>query len=310
MKLTKGNGITLSVENLNIKLDSKFVEGDISFISHAHFDHLINRNTMRHILCSNETRDIIKCRCGLELNNIQELSIGNTKFTLKNSGHILGSSSLVVENDESKLIYTGDFCIKNRGPIKGYQHEKCDILVIETTYGIPEYFIFNIEETISEARDWIEDNLKCGKSVILLGYSLGKAQILLHYFGNFNCNYYAHNSILRINEIYEKYGIKVRSCLPYQGELKGQFILVFPPSSPEIKKIREKYDAKVAIFSGWGNSKIADESFQISDHCDFVDLLKTVKESHAKKIYTIHGFSREFANYLRERGYDAENLDF
>ncbi len=45
----------------------------------------------------------------------------------------------------------------------------------------------------------------------------------------------------------------------------------------------------------------------LSDHADFQDLLRTVKESGAERIITMHG-EPKFAAILREMGYNAEHL--
>ena len=65
-------------------------------------------------------------------------------------------------------------------------------------------------------------------------------------------------------------------------------------------------------FSGWAMDKRyrtlmgLDHAVAMSDHCDYAELLEFVKASGAKKIYTFHGFSNDFADSLRKLGFDAE----
>ena len=56
-------------------------------------------------------------------------------------------------------------------------------------------------------------------------------------------------------------------------------------------------------------SRMTDHSFPISDHCDFGELVQAVRRSGAERVYTVHGFTGEFAASLREmEGIDARPL--
>ncbi|MEK7780462.1 MAG: MBL fold metallo-hydrolase RNA specificity domain-containing protein [Verrucomicrobiota bacterium] len=43
----------------------------------------------------------------------------------------------------------------------------------------------------------------------------------------------------------------------------------------------------------------------MSDHADYDGLLELVKRVQPKKVFTVHGFTREFAQTLRAQGVDA-----
>jgi putative mRNA 3-end processing factor len=81
---------------------------------------------------------------------------------------------------------------------------------------------------------------------------------------------------------------------------------------PRIFHYREKYGAITIGFSGWGINKNyrymmnLDYAIPFSDHCDHNELLEVVKKCNPSKIYTVHGFDKEFANNLVNMGYDAE----
>ena len=48
-----------------------------------------------------------------------------------------------------------------------------------------------------------------------------------------------------------------------------------------------------------------DAAFPLSDHADHDGLLELVKQVQPKKVFTVHGFTREFAQTLRAQGVDA-----
>ena len=69
-------------------------------------------------------------------------------------------------------------------------------------------------------------------------------------------------------------------------------------------KIKKKSSA---FASGWTllNRFRKEHGFVMSDHADWNELLQAIKETGAEKVYTMHGYTEQFATYLREMGYDA-----
>jgi putative mRNA 3-end processing factor len=49
-----------------------------------------------------------------------------------------------------------------------------------------------------------------------------------------------------------------------------------------------------------------DRGFIFSDHSDWGGLVETIAASGAEKIILTHGYAREMARWLQERGYDAD----
>jgi Cft2 family RNA processing exonuclease len=48
-----------------------------------------------------------------------------------------------------------------------------------------------------------------------------------------------------------------------------------------------------------------EHALPLSDHADFDELLELIERVQPKKIYSHHGY-REFADFLRGKGFDAE----
>jgi putative mRNA 3-end processing factor len=88
--------------------------------------------------------------------------------------------------------------------------------------------------------------------------------------------------------------------------------LIHSSSLGYIRYIKEKYRAVTIGFSGWAldnNYRYMmglDYAMPLSDHCDYEELVEIVKSSGASKIYTFHGFSKEFARSLKRLGFDAQ----
>ena len=158
-----------------------------------------------------------------------------------------------------------------------------------------------------------------GIPVILMGYSLGKAQVLTSLFGAWK-PLIVHDEIFKFNQMYKQFGVSLEDSTSLSDAIelglldKGPWIMIHPLTNgkhPKISHYREKYGAITIGFSGWAinrnyrNMMNLDYVIPFSDHCDHIELLEVVKQCNPRKIYTFHGFQEEFANYLVKLGYDA-----
>ncbi len=294
MRVIHGQGLSLDFNSLNIGLDSQSSNSDLIFISHAHTDHLISK-TKTPVLTSRLTADLMTLRTKHEHYFIHDF----LDIKMIDSGHVLGGKALIVKGD-TKLLYTGDFTTYDRFFLKGLKPVKCDDLIIETTYGLPEYDLPKPADTINRARDVITDDLANGHSVVLLGYALGKSQIISKLVENFN-DVYSSKDVSDISSVCKNHGFDV----PVFGELpkdKNNFIYLTTN-----KKRLDTHKSRVYSFTGWGAKGVTD-CFPLSDHAGFKELLWFVKNCKPERVYTHHGFSEEFASLLRVEGINAKAL--
>ncbi|MEM2966801.1 MAG: MBL fold metallo-hydrolase RNA specificity domain-containing protein, partial [Candidatus Nitrosocaldaceae archaeon] len=78
-----------------------------------------------------------------------------------------------------------------------------------------------------------------------------------------------------------------------------------------IAEMKSRYSAVTIAFTGWSLSNrysYYDYTLPLSDHCDFNELLKIVRECNPRKIYTFHGYSSELSSHLNRLGYTSEPL--
>ena len=199
------NGIVFSENGSIIHLDPKHgTNNGISFVSHAHMDHLHNQNGGL-VLTTRQTSEIAKLR-GYYIDNFVE---EYKNFSMVDSGHILGARGLLFGDG---IFYTGDICTRQRGFLAGARVPKCKTLITECTFGLPEFVFPGIEETIKKVNGIISEVYAKGKPVILLGYELGKAQILSYLFSHWDPLYY-HDSIKKINDLHRSFGIDLKDAI-------------------------------------------------------------------------------------------------
>ncbi len=291
--------------------DSRKAVGDINIVSHAHFDHLHRGET--EVVCSAETAGIGSVRSGKEI----EFSEDHNSVELLPSGHIIGSRAALIEDDKS-ILYTGDVSTRDRFYLEGFEPVNADILVVETTYGVPAYSFPSQEEIIDEITGWVQDN---EKPLLLFGYSLGKAQKIQHHVQEATDRpLLAHGSVIEMNHAVEKSTDLEFRAKPYEGNkdlFKEEGILVAPPGSRKaewVKRLENKKEVLTAGFSGWAvNNSMGysryDRAFPLSDHCGFDELVELVEKVDPERVYTHHGFDEAFASYLRkELGIHARAL--
>lgn len=307
------NGIVCTIDGKTVNLDPKFAAQDcVNFVSHAHSDHLPNHNEGL-ILATKETKEIATLRGHALNNHVESLD----DFALYDSGHILGARGVLFHD----IFYTGDICTRDRGFLKGAIIPKCHTIIMECTFGKPEFVFPKIDDTIKRVNEIISELYHKGKPILLMGYQLGKAQTISNLFGHWEPLYY-HDSVKQMNDLHIRLGTPLKDGMGHtEAESKGllekkPWVMVCPMMSennPFVKQMKSKYDAITVGFTGWAKSSVPfarknDYSIPLSDHCDYPELVDLVKKSGAQKIYTVHGFVDEFASDLVKMGYDAQAL--
>lgn len=286
------------------------------FVSHAHSDHVAAlRSTGKNILASDETLALAGCS-----GSVSPLKLDGINVKLLNSGHILGSRQLRAELDGESFVYTGDFKLQDSLTTRGAEVEKCDALLIESTYGSPEMTFPERDFVYSCMARWVRSNLERGAIVMLGGYSIGKAQELVKLANQYlGISPVVESNIERACAVYEKFGVKLERIPVRTDEaeeiMRHEFLSIVTPTSANrsfCSKLEEVYNRKVvcAVASGWAlrYAYSADRAFPLSDHADFNQLLEYVERSSPKKIYCTHGETVRFASELRRRGYDAKTI--
>lgn len=304
-------GIVCSVGSHELYLDpSSNVRGRDAFVSHAHSDHLPPSGTA--VISSTQTRTLAQLR---------DVSLGHIDagdLSLIDANHILGSRGLLIDD----VFYTGDICTRNRAFMRKAPIPKCKTLITECTFGLPEFSFPILSDVINKTSEIIAKTFAHGRPVILMGYEIGKAQILTHLFSKWD-PMYVHDSIKIINDAYRKMGVNLRDLPSYtEAESKhlldnGPWVMIAPKMNSKNKllsELKSKYGAVTVGFSGWVGSahpaarSSADYMIKMSDHCDFDELVNMVLSSGAKTVYTTHGFVDEFSAHLKSIGVNAQSL--
>lgn len=293
-----------------------------AFVSHAHGDHA-GSGPVGELYASRETAEIVRARFGVEVSRPLEWDapaeietpLGVASITVAPAGHTLGAAQLVADTPEGRLVYSGDY---QSGP--GLTHAagapiRCDVLVIESTFGLPIFRFPPREEVRARIVDWCDARLRAGESPVVLAYALGKGQELARALCDARIPVMAHGAIHKMAMVYERLGAPIPGLRPYDRADADPAVLLVPPRARTQPIVKKRKKAAIVYVSGWALVDAARERFDadavfpLSDHADFDDLLEAVGASGAAKVYVTHGFAGPLASILRERGVDAAAID-
>lgn len=302
-------------EKANVYLDP-WKPVDHAIISHGHADH--SRYGHKKYITHHRNVPIIQHRLG-EINVTGKewgeiFTVNNVKFSLHPAGHIIGSSQIRVEHKDEVWVFTGDYKTENDGISTPYEPIKCDTFITECTFGLPAFKWTPQEEVLENINKWWAENRAEGKTSILFGYSLGKAQRLLKYLDTDIGEIYTHGAIENMTEVLRPLVDFPKTTLITRDTKKEQLlgnIVLAPPSAHGSTWIRKMVPYVTASASGWMTFRGArrrraiDKGFVLSDHCDWPGLLESIEATGAEKIICTHGYTDIFSKYLREQGYDA-----
>jgi Cft2 family RNA processing exonuclease len=314
-----GNGVSYGSTKEKILFDSprKARKGTV-FISHAHSDHL--RNHQAETVMTPATARIAdwKKQKPTQLDYGKAFNVGEFEVTAFPAGHVVGSAQFQV-CDGQTMVYTGDFKTQDTALMPGAEPIPCDELVIETTFGRPEFSFPQREEVYEQIKSWTSKKIARGQIVLLGGYAVGKAQELT-LIANEYCGVtpLVHPKVKKVNDACVESGAKLGEYISLESEQgkeasRDAFVAVIPPhlfSTALLKTLESQAGRRVSacIATGWAQTLSWIKAFPMSDHADYSQLLEYVKQAQPKRVHTVHGYASEFARSLRRLGFDAQPL--
>ena len=303
----------IHIKGSDLWLDAK-KKTDFCFISHAHADHAVKHDA---ILSTRETARFFAHRYGqakfhtLEYNSVNR--IRGAKIQLFPSGHILGGAQILVEIGGVRIVYTGDFKLRKSWTAKKAEVKRCDVLIMESTFGRPQYLFPGPKEIQARMVRFVEEARANREQPVFLAYSLGKAQEAMTILSHWGYKLSVHSSIYDICKIYEEFGVRFGDYrLLDEGHFQDR-VLIIPPQAKRSSVLQSIRRRKTAMLTGWAvdpgplKHLAGCPCIPLSDHADFSELLEYVEKAKPQKVYTVHGFS-DLVEFLIQKGYDAELL--
>lgn len=290
------------------------------FVSHAHSDHT---GYHREVILSEATALLMQARLGgerlehrLAFHHQREFTEAEVPYslTLLPAGHIFGSAMSLIEAEGGSLLYTGDFKLRRGLSAEPCEPRTADTLIMETTYGQPKYEFPPAAEVMQGIVRFCQEAVDNDETPVLFGYSLGKSQEILSGLTSAGLPIMLHPQVHKLTKIYEQLGHVFPAYEKLDTATARGKVLVCPPNANRSALLRQVGAIRTAVLTGWAidpgcrYQSQCDAAFPLSDHADFPDLIEFVKRVAPRRIYTLHGFAADFAQTLRDLGFDAQAL--
>jgi putative mRNA 3-end processing factor len=313
MRIEYGDGLQIETGGERFVADANDPQDGVALVSHAHGDHLY-RDPPAEAVWSALTRALADVR---RSDTALPDRVDHPAVELFDAGHVPGSRAALIRGDRD-ILYTGDVCTRDRLYLDGFDPIAADVLVVESTYGSPEYEFPQIAETRAAFVDWID---RLGDyPVICFGYALGRAQeiewlladtdreriLVSDAIADLDGVIEDHVDVTFPGERYEDVtDVGAGDALVLPARLRGSWV----------DDLIETTGAATAGLSGWALddgfrfARDLDAGFVVSDHCDFPELVDLVRSVDPEEVYTLHGSADALADHLtREFGYQATAL--
>lgn len=260
-------------------------QGDFSFVSHAHGDHLAGARRRSDLIASEET---------LALAGLNATAHLPPPVKLYPAGHMLGARQIAVENDGERVVYTGDLSMHSTPITRSAAIIECDRLILDATYADPRYRFPSYEKTVDDLVKWVKANDSA--NIIIGAYDMGKAQELIDILNRY-CNLapVVNEKTDQICHIYGKFGVKLDRIVVDGAEaeeaLSRRFVAIVSMRHAKryfARRLEDAYGRRTlsAVATGWAlNYRFnVDRGFPLSDHADFDALQAYIAQSGAKKV--------------------------
>jgi putative mRNA 3-end processing factor len=321
--------LTLRPEGLWCEAGGFFVDPwrpvGTALVTHAHADHARPGN--RRVIAAEPCVPLLRTRLGAQqlLEGVAygvRFMLGDVAVSFHPAGHVLGSAQIRVDDGHAVWVVSGDYKRAHDPTCAPLEVVPCDVFVTESTFGLPVYRWRTGAEVAAEVLAWWDACRAQGRNAVLFAYALGKAQRLLtELSGLTERPVRVHSAIASLSEVYVASGVRMPPALPLFDAPDGRIppdegaLALVPPSvhgSPMMRRFGE--DARTGFASGWMQVRGArrrrgvDRGFVLSDHADWDALVRTCRETGARRVLVTHGNASVLARHLCDLGLDAAPL--
>ncbi len=294
---------------------------DTALITHAHSDHA--RAGSAQYFTANSNVALLRKRLG---DQIALQGVGHGEIIRRNgvdvsfhpAGHILGSSQIRIQGAHGTWVVSGDYKRDPDPTCAAFEVLPCDTFISEATFALPIYRWRAPPAIAADIFHWWQANRAAGIASVLFCYALGKAQRVLAELRAFTTDIvYVHGAIDALLPIYREQNVAMLPTATVGEARRGDFheaLILAPPGASGSPWLRRFEPCSTGFCSGWmrvrgqRRRRGYDRGFVLSDHADWPGLLRTVRETGARRVLMTHGYSDALVRYLREQGVDAAAL--
>lgn len=277
---------------------------DRAVITHGHSDHA--RRGMRAYLSHRHTEPILRHRLGEHIRT-QSVDYGEVidmhgvRVSLHPAGHVVGSAQVRIEHRGEVWVVSGDYKRQSDPLAEDFEPVPCHTFITESTFGLPIYRWPSVDAVSDALHAWWRSNADAGIVSIVHAYPLGKAQRVLLMLDPDIGPVCTNDAVAATNAVLRGAGHTLPPTRPFDGD--GRSLIITSGGVEDAVRTRPHRTAGV---SGWNIARAG--GFVMSDHVDWPGLMRTIRDTGAERILVTHGFTSQVVRYLREQGWQADEL--
>jgi putative mRNA 3-end processing factor len=294
-----------------------------ALVTHGHSDHA--RAGHGAVMATAETLAIMAVRYGDDFTTAQQsvafgetVKINDVAISFHPAGHVLGSAQILFEWQGYRAVVSGDYKRLPDRTAGTFEPVRCNLFVTEATFGLPVFRHPPTEHEVAKLLDSV--SLFPERAHLVGAYPLGKAQRLMALMrdAGYDRPIYVHGALVRLTELYKAHGIALGDIRPVQLDDRkslGGAIVICPPSALQDLWSRKFPDPVTAFASGWmrvrarAKQKGVELPLVVSDHADWDDLGRTIRETGAEDIWVTHGAEEALVRWCELEGIRARPLN-
>ena len=281
--------------------------GDLSFLSaasttfHPKVPQVIaTEETIKILEAFRKKPNALKCQYN------RPFSIGRLRIELLPSGSVLGGASLFVETDQGKLLYAPQLQPHRIPTVRAMQLKKAQVLVLGAAHPDPSQSMPNRKREKDRLLETIQSMIKHGVYPVLLCETIGTAQELTKLLSDHEVPVAVHDSIFKVNNIYEDYGSRLGSYTKYSRKYAKQKVTVFPlptkagsalpPSLPDVPIlcVESTCEARTTL----SGCRQQTERFHLNLTCDGPDMRDLIAAVSPKELYILGPYAKRYVQEL------------
>lgn len=151
------------------------------------------------------------------------VEIGDLKIKLLDAGHIPGSSQVIIESSEKRILYTSDFNTVETQLLRGadQSYGKIDALIVESTYADEDHM--DRREVEKSFMGRVTEAVERGGTVLIPAFSVGRSQEILCVLvaHHFECPVAVDGMAKDANEILMRYPDSLRDPKVFKEALRA-----------------------------------------------------------------------------------------
>jgi len=255
--------------------------------------------------------------CGVDFG--VPVRLGDVDVSFHPAGHVLGSAQVRVEHAGEVWVVSGDYKRDPDPSCEPFEVVPCDAFVTESTFARPCFRWRPGEDTVREILDWWEENRRRAKVSVLFAYALGKTQRILADLARWTDRpAHVHVEVEPLISCYRRAGMELLPTIALPRKVRGVRLegelVIAPPKFVQSSWWERFGDVETAFAFGWMQDAASARKrgfmrgFALSDHADWDDILRTIRETGARRVLAYHGVTEALVAHLHGLGIEAGEL--